>query len=68
MKKKYDLIYVPAETYMLSLSEDKTVKSFTKLKKPINVLLLGEKGNKFRVLHENKEWLIEKTQLRGIYD
>lgn len=68
MKNKYDLIYVPAETYMLSLAEDKTIRSFTKLKKPVKVLFLGERENKFRVLHENKEWLIEKTHLRGIYD
>ena len=40
-KKKYDLIYVPAETYMLAPGEDNTVRSFIKLDKPAQVLLLG---------------------------
>ena len=67
-KKKGDLIYVPAETYMLSTAADDTVNSFVKLRKPVNVLLLKDTGDKIQVLHENKKWLIEKTQLRGIYD
>jgi len=65
---KFNLIYVPAETYMLSTAADNTVESFVKLRKPVNVLLLGDVGDKVQVLHENRKWLIEKTQLRGIYD
>ena len=67
-KKKYDLIYIPAETYMLSPDEDNTVKSFIKLDKPAHVLLLGVDGGMLSVLHENKKWFIEKKQMRGIYD
>ena len=70
MKKraKYDLVYVPAESYMLSAAEDDTVKSFIKLEKPINVIMLEDLGDKLRVLHDNSTWLIEKKHLRGIYD
>jgi len=68
MKKKYDLLYVPAETYMLATAEDNTIRSFIKLKKPVNVILLGDEGDKLSVLHENKKWLIEKKHMRGIYD
>ena len=70
MKKKanYDLIYVPAESYMLSTAEDDTVKSFIKLKKPVKVIMLEDLGDKLRVLHDNSTWLIEKKHLRGIYD
>ena len=70
MKKKanYDLIYVPAESYMLSTEEDDTVKSFIKLEKPVNVIMLEDLGDKLRVLHDNSTWLIEKKHLRGIYD
>ncbi len=67
-EEKFNLIYVPAETYMLSTAEDNTVRSFMKLHKPVNVLLLGDFGDRIQVLHENKKWMIEKTQLRGIYD
>jgi len=67
-KKKYELIYVPAETYMLSPAKATPAQSFIKLSKPVNVLLLGEVGDKLSVLHENKKWLIEKKQMRGIYD
>ena len=67
-KRKYDLVYVPAESYMLSVVEDNTVKNFIKLKKPINVILLEDMGDKLRVLHDNNTWLIEKKHLRGIYD
>jgi len=67
-KRKYDLIYVPAESYMLSVVEDNTVKNYIKLKKPINVILLEDMGDKLRVLHDNSTWLIEKKHLRGIYD
>jgi len=67
-KRKYDLVYVPAESYMLSVVEDNTVKNYIKLKKPINVILLEDMGDKLRVLHDNSTWLIEKKHLRGIYD
>ena len=67
-KAKYDLVYVPAESYMLSTEQDDTVKSFIKLKKPINVIMLEDLGDKLRVLHDNSTWLIEKKHLRGIYD
>jgi hypothetical protein len=67
-KRKYDLVYVPAESYMLSVVEDNTVKNYIKLKKPINVILLEDMGDKLRVLHDNNTWLIEKKHLRGIYD
>tara|TARA_R100000005_G_C4975747_1_gene187230 strand:- start:1127 stop:1348 length:222 start_codon:yes stop_codon:yes gene_type:complete len=67
-KKKYDLIYVPAETYMLAPGEDNTVRSFIKLDKPAQVLLLGVEGQMLSVLHENKKWFIEKKQMRGNYD
>ncbi len=70
MKKKsnYDLIYVPAESYMLATAEDNTVRSFIKLKKPIKVIMLEDLGDKLKVLHDNDTWLIEKKHLRGIYD
>ena len=32
-KGKYDLVYVPAESYMLATADDDTVRSFIKLKK-----------------------------------
>ena len=67
-KRKYDLVYVPAESYMLSVVEDNTVRNYIKLKKPINVILLEDLGDKLRVLHDNNTWLIEKKHLRGIYD
>ena len=67
-KRKYDLVYVPAESYMLSVVEDNTVKNYIKLKKPINVILLEDMGDKLRVLHDNSTWLIEKKHLRGVYD
>ena len=67
-KTKYDLVYVPAESYMLATAEDDTVKSFIKLKKPINVLMLEDLGDKLRVLHDNSTWIIEKKHLRGTYD
>ncbi len=67
-KKKYDLIYVPAETYMLSPGEDNTIKSFMKLEKPAHVLLLGVENGMLSVLHENKKWFIEKKQMRGLHD
>ena len=65
---KYNLIYVPAESYMLSTTDDNTVRSFIKLKKPIKVLMLEDMGDKLKVLHDNDTWLIEKKHLRGIYD
>ena len=70
MKKKanYNLVYIPAESYMLSTAEDDTVESFIKLEKPINVIMLEDLGDKLRVLHDNSTWLIEKKHLRGIYD
>ena len=70
MKKNsnYDLIYVPAESYMLATAEDNTVRSFIKLKKPIKVIMLEDLGDKLKVLHDNDTWLIEKKHLRGIYD
>ena len=67
-KENFNLIYVPAETYMFSTAEDNTVKGYLKLCRPVNVLLLKDDGDKVQVLHENKKWLIEKRQLRGIYD
>ena len=67
-KENYDLIYVPAETYMLAAADDDTIESFVKLCKPVNVLLLKDAGDKIQVLHENKKWLIEKKYLRGIHD
>lgn len=67
-KIKYDLVYVPAESYMLATAEDNTVRSFIKLKKPINVIMLEDLGDKLKVLHDNNTWLIEKKHLRGIYD
>ena len=67
-KRKYDLVYVPAESYMISFAEDNTVSNFIKLKKPIKVLMLEDLGDKLKVLHDNNIWLIEKKHLRGIYD
>lgn len=67
-KMKYNLVYVPAESYMLSTAEDNTVRSFIKLKKPIKVIMLEDLGDKLRVLHDNDTWLVEKKHLRGIYD
>ena len=67
-KSNYDLIYVPAESYMLATAEDNTVRSFIKLKKPIKVIMLEDLGDKLKVLHDNDTWLIEKKHLRGIYD
>jgi len=70
MKKKmnYDLIYVPAESYMMSYAEDNTVKNFVKLKKPIKAIMLEDLGDKLRILHDNNTWLVEKKHLRGIND
>jgi len=67
-KLKYNLVYVPAESYMLSTADDNTVRSFIKLKKPIKVLMLEDLGDKLKVLHDNDTWLVEKKHLRGIYD
>ena len=67
-KRKYDLVYVPAESYMMSLAEDDTVNSFIRLTKPIKVIMLEDLGTKLKVLHDNNTWLIEKKHLRGIYD
>ncbi len=67
-KENYDLIYVPAETYMLATTDDNTIESFVKLRKPVNVLMLKDAGDKIQVLHENRKWLIEKKYLRGIHD
>jgi len=67
-KNNYDLIYVPAESYMLATAEDDTVRSFIKLKKPIKVIMLEDLGDKLKVLHDNNTWLVEKKHLRGIYD
>ena len=67
-KTNYNLVYVPAESYMLSTAEDNTVKSFIKLKKPINVIMLEDLGDRLKVLHDNSTWLVEKKHLRGIYD
>tara|TARA_R100000234_G_scaffold29594_2_gene17162 strand:- start:3116 stop:3319 length:204 start_codon:yes stop_codon:yes gene_type:complete len=66
--KEFDLIYVPAETYMLKTGIDDTVQSFIKLNKPASVILLEDMGQKVKVLHENKNWLIEKKHLRGLHD
>lgn len=67
-KGKYDLVYVPAESYMLATADDDTVRSFIKLKKPVKVIMLEDLGDKLKVLHDNDTWLIEKKHLRGIYD
>mgnify|MGYP003115500810 CR=1 FL=1 len=67
-KTNYDLIYVPAESYMMSYADDDTVKNFVKLKKPIKAIMLEDLGDKLRILHDNNTWLIEKKHLRGIND
>ena len=66
--KEFDLVYVPAETYMLKTGTDDTVQSFIKLNKPASVILLEDLGHRVKVLHENKNWLIEKKYLRGLHD
>ena len=66
--KKYDLIYVPADTYMLMTGVDETIQIFIKLKKPASVILLEDRDKHVRVLHEDRDWLIEKTHLRGLND
>ena len=67
-KREFDLIYVPAETYMLRTGTDETIQSFIKLKKPVSVILLENKDKHVKVLHEDKNWLIEKKYLRGLND
>ena len=66
--KKYDLIYVPADTYMLMTGADQTIQSFIKLKKPARVILLEDQDKHVKVLHEDRDWLIEKRHLRGLND
>ncbi len=53
---------------MLRTGADETIQSFIKLTKPVSVILLENKDKHVKVLHEDKNWLIEKKYLRGLND
>lgn len=60
MKNKFkvgDLVYVPSDVTLFNKSET------CKLKKPINLLIIGKKDSYYEVLYNGNPWYIENNNI-----
>ena len=64
MKKanKGDLVYVPSGVTLYVNDEEGNTQKFTKLCKPINLLVTETKEKTYEIIYEGENWLVDKNK------
>ena len=52
-----DLVYIPSEVLLFNESSTK------RLKRPTNLLILGQKDGKYQVYHDGETWFVEDSNI-----